>query len=313
MPALERENRMNEMFTIRVGDYIIYPAFFVLLFALLILIAVVVFVVNLLRERKEEHSADDNYKITEWQRKHVVRLCRDYIKDNNMSEYEDNINRLERYILDSTYWNLDEMLDIDDNIIKESTIVMFLAAQDSYLLKQYDDAVLLLNTIDIMNGGPDNPEYMGGEYPWIGEDIPEMRNHQDMTEEEVRTLHLYFSSIADLLSFVDKDLGKIPEDSPAPDYCKRITQKDMEECAGDLISIVDIRAIKPENREVLCKALFLNVSITLSGIFMGEEKVLDEEGKEIRYVDEYRRYSIRALASAIDGQLYSDVIDSIDE
>lgn len=297
------------MFTIRVGDYILYPAFFVLLFLILIIMAGIIFAINMMKERREEHSTDDNYRITKWQRQHAVRLCKDYINDNGLGdEYGSVFDRLERYVLDSTYWNLDEMLDIDKDMVKKISIVMFLAAQESYILGNNDDAVLLLNTLDMINGGPDNPDYTGGDYPWIGEDVPEMRNHQDMSEEEARTLHLFFSAVGDLISFVDEDLGKIPEASSAPDFCKRITQQEMEACAEDLVSIVDIRAIKSESRDIVCKAMFLDVSIMIGGIFMSD----NEDSKDIRYIDEYRRYSIRALAAAIDNQTYSEVIDSID-
>lgn len=299
--------------TVRIGNYIIYPAFFILIFAIFISIMIIMLAIHFIKERKEEHANDDSFKITEWQRKYVIRLCRDYMRDNEVSdEYEESINKLEKFILESTYWNLDELLEIDKNLVKNASLVLFFAAQDSYLLQQEDDAVLLLHTIDMMNGGPDNPDYFGGDYPWIGDEVQEMKNHKDMTDEEARTLYMWFSAVGDIASFVDEDLGKIPEASSAPQYCKRISQEEMETCAQDLLEIVDIRALKPENRDIVCKAMFCNILIMLNGIFMNRKEEDNNTEEEILYIDEFRRYSIRSLTAAIDNQLYSDVIASID-
>lgn len=295
--------------TLRVGNYIFYPAFFILLFVIFVLFFVGLFLFKLVKEKKAEKAENDKYRITQWQRKHVVRLCKDYLRDNSENEdYMDALERLERYISDSTYWNMDEMIDIEKNMVRNITLILFFTAQESYLVGDEDDAVMLLHTLDMVNGGPDNPDYEGGEYPWIGDDVDEMRNHQDMTEEETRTLHLWFSSVSTLASFVDPDLGKIAENSPAPSYCKRISQEEMEACMEDLVTIVDIRGLQPSNRDVVCKAVFFNTLIMLNGIFNSK----DEGMEEILYVDEGRRYLIRSLTAAIDNQLYSDVVESIE-
>lgn len=292
-------------FTVRVGDYIIYPATFVLIFIVMVVIMLIVFFINRHKEKKMEKMNDDCFRITQWQRKHVGRLCKDYVKDNEMGPFEDSIKKLDDFILNSTYWNPEEMLEIDKELIKNATYIMFFVAQESFELKQFDDAVLMLHAIDIMNGGPDNPDYFEGEYPWIGDEVPELKNSDEMSEEEMRTMHLYASALEDLVSFVDEDLGKIPESVSVPEFCKRLSLTDMNEAREDVYSAIDIHALQDETRDVIAKALFNSVSIT-----WGE--VLDGTG-QADSIDEYRRYPLRALAAAIDNQMYSEVIDSIDE
>ena len=153
----------------------------------------------------------------------------------------------------------------------------------------------------------DNPDYYDGPYPWIGEDIPEMRNHQDMTDEEARTVYIYESAVEDLYSYVDDDLDKIPEKSDVLDFCKRLSKQDIQNASGDLCSIIDILEINTKTRDVVAKALFNSISTLLGSVFD------DEDSDNVKYMDEYRRYQIRALAAVIDNQLYSDVVDSIDK
>ena len=39
----------------------------------------------------------------------------------------------------------------------------------------------------------------------------------------------YASALEDLVSFVDEDLGKIPESVSVPEFCKRLSLTDMNE------------------------------------------------------------------------------------
>lgn len=291
--------------TVRIGDYVLYPAFFIAVFAVVIAIMAFLIIRNMIKERNGSKAADDSFRITQWQRKHVMRFYRNFSKDNGLeNSWGRHDKALEDYILNSTYWNVDELLELDKDLVKESSMILFLVAQESFELKQMDDAVLLLHTIDMMNGGPDNIDFNDGEYPWIGPDVAELRNHEEMSDEEARLMHLYESALSDLYSFVDEDLEKIPEGLDLPTFCKRLSVHDMEDAAKDLYSCIDIHAFEPGTKDVITKAMFASVSIMMAGVF-------DED--DIEYLDEYRRYSIRALAAIIDGQLYSEVIDSIDE
>lgn len=293
--------------TVRIGNYIFYPAFFILIFGLFILLLITIAIVNILNNKKQENTINKQYEITTWQRKHLCRLMTEYVEDNNLKNAcLDIISELRKYINDNKYWNLDELLEIDENLVQYSTLLLFEIAQQEYIDNHMDNAVLILHTIDFINGGMDNPVYFDGPYPWIGEDIPEMRNHQDMTDEEARTVYLYESAIEELYSYVDEDLEKIPEKSNVLDFCKRLSKQDIQNASGDLCSIIDILEINAKTRDVVAKALFNNISSLLGSIF-------DKDDEDcVKYVDEYRRYQIRALAAIIDNQLYSDVVASID-
>lgn len=293
---------------IRIGNYIFYPAFFILIGAMFVALLIVIALVNILNNKKQENNINEHYEITTWQRKHLCRLMTEYIEDNDLKNaFLDTISKLRKYINDNKYWNLDELLEIDDNIVKYTTLLLFEIAKQEYLDNHNDNAVLILNAIDFINGGMDNPDYYDGPYPWIGEDIPEMRNHQDMTDEEARTVYIYESAVEDLYSYVDDDLDKIPEKSDVLDFCKRLSKQDIQNASGDLCSIIDILEINTRTRDVVAKALFNSISTLLGSVFD------DEDSDNVKYMDEYRRYQIRALAAVIDNQLYSDVVDSIDK
>jgi hypothetical protein len=263
---------------------------------------------NIFKEKKQEEKVNDKYKITQWQRKYLCQLIKAYLKDNDLEDDFDYLMKdFEKYVKESTYWNLDELLELSDDMVKNITIILFEVAQESYSLRHFDDAVLVLHAIDFINGGMDNPDYFDGEYPWIGEDIPEMRNYQDMTDEEARTLYIYESAVEELYSFVDPDIDKIPEGENVLSFCKRLSKKDMEDAVTDLCGVIDILNLTDKTRDVTAKSLFNSISYLLGDIF-------NEDGDNyVQYVDEYRRYQIRALASVIDKQLYSDVVASIDD
>lgn len=295
--------------TVRVGDYILYPAFFILIGIIIIACVVLIVLLNVLKERKQINIVDKNFEITKWQRKYLCQFCRQYISDNELNDnIKEDVKKFEKYINESKYWNVDELLEIDENLVRNITTILFKFAMESYELRHYDDAVLIINAIDFINGGMDNPDYFDGDYPWIGEDIPEMRNHQDMTDEEARTIYLYESALEELYSFVDDDLDKIPEAADVLDFCKRISKQDMENASGDICSAIDILELNEKTRDIVAKALFNNISILIADIFFN-----DDANENVKYIDEYRRYQLRALASVIDKQLYSDVVTSIDE
>lgn len=297
--------------TVKIGNsaYILYPAFFIAIFCVIFLIIISLVLRNVIKERKQEKKVDEKYKITKWQKKYLLNLIDSYLEENNLHEFYDKYAlELDDYMRENKYWNLDELLEIEiPDFVAYITLLLFEVAQTEFLSNRYDNAVLVLHSIDFINGGLDNPDFFEGEYPYIGEDIPEMKNHPDMTEEEARTLYLFESSIEELYSFVDPDIEKIPEDAMVLDFCKRISMKEMEDASGDICSVIDIAEVNTKSRTIAAKALFNHISILLGSVLAPESE------DYAKYVDEYRRYSIRALASAIDNQLYSDIIESIDE
>ena len=304
MRYLRKENIM----TVKIGNYVFYPAFFILIFGLFIGFLLFLFLRNVLKEKKQENKINKNFEITKWQKKHLTKFMYDYIENNNISDlYKDIVDKFDDYIVNSKYWNLEELLEIDEHLVSYSSLILFEIAQEAFLNEEYDTSVLILNAIDFINGGMDDPDYYVGEYPWIGDSVNEMRNHKDMSDEEARTLYLYASAVDDLFSFVDEDLEKIPETSNVLPFCKDITKKDIEDAYGDLCSVIDILEINDNTREIVAKSMFNSISTLLGNI-------LDADSENyVQYIDEYRRYSIRALASDIDKQLYSDVVASIDD
>ena len=288
---------------IRLGnyDYIIYPAFFILLFAIFILFLVLLVIKNVLKEKKQENNVNKNYEITNWQKKYLGSLIENYLESKNyMDKYGYVLDLFNDYVSENKYWNVDELIELDNKFVQIITLLLFEISKGEYLNNHYDNSVLILHSMDFINGGMDNPDYFGGNYPWIGDDIPEMKNHADMTDEETRTIYMYYSAVESIFCLVDEDLEKIPENANVLDFCKRFSMHQIDSALIDISSVIDIKSLKKETRDIIAKSLFNNISFLLGEIF-GDKN----EESYSQYVDEYRRYSIRALASAIDNQLYS--------
>ena len=291
---------------IKIGNYIIYPAFFILIGVIFLLILVFVAMKNILENKKQENSINRYYEITRWQKTSLIKYLNEYIEKNNLNEYFiDLVKMFSQYAKSNKYWNLDELLDLKENLLVYITLMIFEISKDKYSEGNIDVAILCLHTIDFINGGMDNPDYYKGDYPWFGDDVPEQRNSDEMSEEEVKTLHVYTSAVSNLYALVDEDLEKIPENVPVLDFCKKLSTADFIDAAEDLYSIIDIQDLKEETRDVVAKSLFNDISILINSVFDKDEENF------VQYLDEYRRYQVRALASAIDGQLYSDVIATI--
>lgn len=294
---------------VQIGDYIIYPAFFILLIVIFVLLLVVIAIKNIVAEKKQEKTFYQFYKITKWQRKHLIEYMSEYLREHDVYEtHEKVINQLQKYMDESKFWNVDELLEIDKGLVMYVSAILFEVAKENYIRDDIDGAVLILNAFDFINGGMEDEDTVlsGQQYQWIGSDIVEMRNSSEMTDEEARTLFIYDSAVIDLYDMIDPDLGKIPERAVAEEFCKRLTQSEIEDALDDIETVIDILALTDKSRDIIIKALFNKCSFLMGEIFGSTD-----ENNKADYMDEYRRYTMRALAAAIDNQLYSDVIESI--
>jgi len=292
---------------IQVGNYILYPAFFAIIFGIFISILIIIVIKNVVKNKKHEKFINKYYEISKWQRKYLCSYLRKLIEEHDYDEMLYNyVDLLSQYMKNNKLWDLNKLLNIKDDFVPYITIMLFEISKSLYIDGDNDGAVLCLHTIDFMNGGMDNPDYFDGEYPWIGDEIPQQINNEEMSDEETRTLHLYISAVKDIYEYFDEDLEKIPESLQVDDFCKRLKTEDIFNACNDLYEIIDILEISDETRDVVIKALFNSLSVLIGSIFDNEDE------NYVEYLDEYRRYQLRALISAIDKQLYSDVIASIE-
>lgn len=292
---------------IQVGDYILYPAFFVLCFGIFMAINIGIVVFIKVKEngglKTNSKSLYKYFVITKWQKKNIPVYLKEYRSKFELTDDEDKCCDLFlEYLDESKYWNVDELNELRPNLAKKISIIMYFMIKEAYLNKEKDKAILLIHAFDFINGGMEQESY-GKVYEWISEDVDMYRNHKEMSDEEARLLFLYISAVSDTMGFIDPDLEKIPEDVAVEDFCKRIKQSEYEDTMEALGLTVDVRNLKGPEVDVIVKSLLNNLYLMLSGI---------AEEDEIEYVDELRRYPIRALAAILDGGLYSDIIDSIE-
>lgn len=297
---------MKPIISIPIGDnmYLIYPPALILFFIVFFAIAGSVAVVNILKNKKKENTAYKYYEITDWQRNKLMPL----VKRHNKIEdaYRGDVEWIQSYINKNKYWNIEEILEDapSSKTVMVMSIYMLEAAIGEYSLEHFNNAVLILHAVDFLNGGMDGDIY-DGDYQWIGDEIDSLKNHTDMTDEEARTLYLYASAVINLIDLCDEDLEKIPDEIDVEPFCKTLSLTDMELAADELDQVVDIHneGISDETRDVVSRGLFNNISILLA-------EILDDD--DVKFMDEYRRYTLRALVACIDKQPYSEFIETVE-
>lgn len=137
-----------------------------------LLIAVVLLVIYLIllllskkvkgnRVERQAEAFENVCRITKWQRDAIPQILerRDPTGENNF---------ILNYMDENDVWYSDDILDADYNAIKRMNKVLFQEVQAN--VKQSNYCFMLLNTIDVMNGGVDVTD--SGEYlPWISDSI----------------------------------------------------------------------------------------------------------------------------------------------
>lgn len=277
---------------IELFGYYFYPAFFITVIGVPILIA---FIIIFARRFKLKRKVYSNSLISAWQKKYIPKIIDNEISEATNSQYIQILKDGKDFVVNNKYWNNDEMVEKNKDSIVLLTKLFFDKVRREYK-EDPDTCVLLLNTIDIMNGGIDADI----KSHWMSEDLQYFENDERMTKNEGRLVCLCATAIHKLLEeYVDDDIGRIPQLTLAIDELKGEETEDIASVERHLLHCTDFTDLSNSDYDLITRALF---------------DLIDKEFKQQRddYFEPYYLCYFRALACSIDKNLYDDIIDSIE-
>ncbi|WP_286078002.1 hypothetical protein [Thomasclavelia cocleata] len=278
---------------IELFGYYFYPAFFVTIILVPIIIVGAVILIRKLIERKNVYSSS---KITSYEKKHIPPLIEAEKKLTNNEEYIKILDELEEYVKECTYWNIDELLEIDKDAIILLSSLLFDEVKEKHK-KDPDKCVLLLHTIDIINGNYDYET----KVQWMADDMTELNNHYKMGQDEAKLLFLCDSSLERLIDeYVNIDSNKIPAITEAIPELVGLEREDIASAIRDIEHCIDFTELKSSTFNIL----------ELSLIDM-LDKVINTQEKDS--FDEFYISYFRSLACIIDRQLYDAILKTIED
>lgn len=279
----------------RIGDYIIYPPFFIAAIVVPIVIAVIIILIINKRLDKKNKELD---LITRWQKEHIPKLLENEYNNypDAKESYKKLLKELQGYIRHHRYWDPDDLIDFNEQAVLVLTTIIFEQIKEDVRKNKKNEAVLLCHTLDFINCGV---EYYGKELEWIGDEIVSSKNHEDMSDNEGRLFKILLSNVEKIHAYVDPDLEKIPETIDVDPILKTYVDFDFDVAYDDLQSAIDFRALKDETYDIAARAT---------------TELLDDIITELdkNYLPYYQVYYVRALACCLDKQLYDKILTSIE-
>lgn len=283
----------------RIGEYIIYPAF-ILLLLIVIFIATVFFVVFIKYQKKS--SLRKKYQITPWQKAELP-CTFDYVKneiDNEEARQyyaanESIIEEFKNYIVLNKFWDYNQILEISPNAPYVISKIIFYDIESS--LKDCDDgeerALLLSIAFDMINGGP---IYENKECIWMEEDIEEVPDSGvSPTERKLKTL--YNTALSKIVEQMGEEDNYINEALDVPYYIKKYSKEDIFAAIGDLLEKSGVNHIDVTTRAALIDAILFVVNSYF---------LIDDD-----YVDDITVCYIRCLSCVLTNKMYDIILNSI--
>lgn len=280
---------------IEIGGYVFYPSFWI---AVVVVPAIIVLVVILLINFKFKKKEKSYNSITSWQRNKIDELLDDEMEDMEDAddEYKDIVRNIQGYVRRRKFWDVDELLEIDDDAVIVLSSIVYDEIVRDVRKNKFNDAVLLLHAFDYINGGV---HFIGNQMDWIGDEVEEYKNDLKMSDYEARLLKIFCSSIDMMCEKIDYDIDKIPETVDVDPMLKTYSAVDFEKASDEIFSCIDMRNLGKETLDITARCLTEHM-----------RWIINETTKKV--IPEWQLYYIRALACALDKQLYPDILNSID-
>ena len=278
---------------IELFGYYFYPAFFITLIGVPLLIVLTIILIRRLSERRQVYSTS---RITSWEKKYIPAILKKEKREAQNEHYEEILNGLIEYVEECTYWNSDELLEIDVDAIIILTSILFDEVKEQHA-EDPDKSVLLLHAIDNLNGGID---YDQGKH-WMADDMAQLNNHEKMGIDEAKALALCESSVERTIDeYVDLDSNKIPLITKAYNEMIGLTREDFGSALRDIEHCIDFTDMKEATYNIL--------ELTMIDLI---DKIITTQEND--YFDGYYLSYFRTLASIIDRQLYDDILKTIEK
>ena len=278
---------------IELFGYYLYPAFFITVIGVPVLVTLLIIFLRRFKERKQVYSTSI---ITTWEKKHIPELLNKEIDESDSEEYSEIINNLKEYVQTCDYWNTDELLEINKDSIIILTSILFDEVKEKHASNP-DKSVLLLHAIDNINGGIDYE--MGKNF--MEEDMSQLNNHEKMGVDEAKVLSLCETALNRVISeYVDLDSQKIPIVTEAISELIGVEREDLGSALRDVLHCIDFTELKESTFDMLELALIDMI-----------DKIIESHQED--YFDQYYLSCFRTLACVIDRQLYNDILKTIEK
>lgn len=285
---------MVEMF-----GYRFYPAFFILVgFIIIALILGGILLFKFLNKKKG--NSVEKIRVTEyisvWQKKHLPVIIDKEISATDNDEYINILTNAKNYIANGDKWNKDDLLEINDSLVLILSDLFLEESLQSYRNSENDKAVLLLHSIDCLNG---TIESLNGRKEWITNDVDKATNLIHMSEQEQRLMYICFDAVNSISALIDEKTGKIPGFAGVIDDLKRFTSVNFQDAKEAISECKSFTFITEYNRELIIYSLFQAVLNIMENVKLSTYR-------------EFEIFTFRVLACMIDNQTYDDIINTIE-
>lgn len=277
---------------IELFGYYLYPAFFITLIGIPLIFAILFISIRKIKEKRAVYS---NSVITAWQKKHLVRIIDSNIEKSDSSEFTEILEEAKDFIQTCKYWNNDEMIEINKDMIILLSVIFFEEVKNNYK-DNPDKCVLLLNAIDSMNGGV-NADL---KKHWMDDDFPTIENNEEMTVDETKLLCLCNTAVLRAMTnYINPDTQNIPKLTLAFKDLIGMETEDFGSVSRHILHCQDFRELKNSDYRIIAMCLI---------------DMIDEEFKKLRddYFEPYYLCYFRALACVLDHNLYDYILDTLE-
>lgn len=259
-----------------------YKIYILNIIIIFVLIPLFIFLgIKFFLNKREEKVELDVFKITDWERKNIPKFIKDISNSDVVIEYIEN---------NETWSDLILIPDLDLSLINSRLF--------DYIKASYKESpnrcVSLLRTIDFLNGGF---ELIGTTKEWLGDDVDEEKYFVEMNKYEARLENIYLNQIEAKLDMVDDDINKIPASTLCYFELKSLSKNDFNYAIDDIIGKSSMKTLKDSTYNIISYSLIDSLI-----------KVIGEQG----ILPDHRLYLIRALACALDKNLYLDILDTFE-
>lgn len=282
--------------------YRFYPAFFILVGFILILLTfggVFLFKFSRKKNNKQENNTE-KMKVTEyissWQKRHLPVIIDNEIASSDNEEYINTLLEAKKYISTNTLWNKNKLLEINEGLVLILSDLFLNESLNAYREEDKDRAVLLLHSIDCING---TIECLNGRKEWITNEADKATNLIHLSEQEQRLMYIAFDAVNSISLLVDEKTGKIPGFAGVIDDLKRFTSVNFVDAKEAISECKSFTFISDYNKELIIYCLF--------------QKAIEIMDKvNLSYYREFEIFTFRVLACMIDNQPYDDIIATIE-
>ena len=260
----------------RIGNYIFYPAFFVLFVFLPILSISIIYC--LYQKRQEKKHLKLNYIKTEY-----AEIVKEYLveckyKEELLYYLENN----KEFVPEATLQYGDDFV----SVVTKDLFVLFLA----FLDKDITIATYILLLIDSLNC---ELEYEGSEVNWIGDDVEREMFFISMDDTQAKLENIYLSSMTNKYEFMIEDTDYIGNTNI---YCKlkEYSAYEVEKYINDLVEYKSMYNLEETLIDFISYCLIDDINNFLNSFETG-------------LLNSIRIYKVRALACVLNNKPY-DVI-----